>query len=426
MRVTVLDNGLWSKGEHSFAIDRALKATLEGAGIEVAIYSFQGVAVEICEELGCRPHFARNMYEYESVYVFRIDLLVRQLFAALKGSKIHIPSARRTSRVLNKSFETDLEKLPHEVWAEGNIVLLPGLMQNQLLGLARFLATRDLKAKVVCHLMFEPSWTSWGQPSPLGEGIYRKAFSLLANQIGKTVFLTTENRFMSNRYAADFDVAPGILPVPLLGAERGERVHDKIQIGFFGYSKIEKGFHLLAAAISICLSKRDDLQFKIQINHDGDNAVAAAEHALRKNSSLILFEGVLSAEEFAVETSKVDIMLVPYHPDIFGYRGSGIFTESITSGRPIVASKRTWAGLSVDMGQAIGETFDPYTSECLAAAILRLCSELEEKQAQALAKASTFKNANSIETYAHNLFVITGLEDPMGRTAPTIKSPWNS
>ena len=418
MRVTLLDNGLWSKGEHSFAIDRALKSTLEKAGIEVAIYSFQGVATAICEELGCRPHFARNMYEYESVYVFRIDLLARQLLAALKGTKIHIPSARRTARVLNESFEADLERLPHEVWAAGNIVLLPGLMQNQLLGLARFLSSREIQAKVVCHLMFEPSWTSWGQPSSIGEGIYRKAFSLLSNQIGKRVFFTTENRFMSNLYAADFHIATGILPVPLLGTERGEHIHEKIQIGFFGYSKIEKGFHLLAEAISICLSKRDDLQFKIQINHDGDNAVAAAEHELRKNPTLILFEGVLSAEEFAVETSLVDIMLVPYHPDLFGYRGSGIFTESITSGRPIVASKRTWAGLSVDMGQAIGETFDPYTSECLAAAILRLCSELKEKQAEAMAKASSFKNANSIETYAKNLFLITGLESPVNMFPP--------
>ena len=70
-------------------------------------------------------------------------------------------------------------------------------------------------------------------------------------------------------------------------------------------------------------------------------------------------------------TSQIDVMLLPYDPVAFGSaRGSGIFTESVASGRPIIASRGTFAGASVEKDEAEGEVFAPHTSEELAAAIV--------------------------------------------------------
>jgi hypothetical protein len=44
-------------------------------------------------------------------------------------------------------------------------------------------------------------------------------------------------------------------------------------------------------------------------------------------------------------------------------RGSAFFTESVAAGRPIVASRGTFAGTSVENNQAEGEVFALQTSE---------------------------------------------------------------
>ena len=413
MLMTILDNGLISHGEHSYAISSALKSRLNELRIESKIFGFRGLDETIRAELGCLPHFKHSLYG--EAPATRQEMLRRRFAAKFRRSIVdQTPSEVQSVRVLNASYYEDLTSLPAETWAAGNIVLFPGIMQNQLLGLAWFVRERraSIQAKIICQLMFEPSWLPWGKNSKrIGPKTYRKAFDILRPLMGKQIYYTSENAYVSGVYKRVFHVDVSLLPIPLNGARAAENFAH-INVGFFGYSKTEKGFHLLPEAIAICQSYRSDLNYFIQVQHSGgEKEIVDAEVRLRRNTGVTIVEGTLSPDEFASATSQIGIMLLPYDPVRFGVRGSGIFVESISAGRLIVASSEIWAGRCVTAGDAIGETFEPYTSEALAHAILRLCDGWEKKRLLALAKASDFEKKNSIGAYVDSIRAHPGTYD---------------
>ena len=141
-------------------------------------------------------------------------------------------------------------------------------------------------------------------------------------------------------------------------------------------------------------------EFIIQIqHHQWQPRVIEAEGALRGLAGVKLLTGVLSAHDFANWTGQADIILLPYDPITFGARGSGIFIESVAAGRPIIASKDTFAGTSVENEEAEGEVFAPYTSEALAAAIVRLIHRWPQCSERAAAKALAFARRHNGEFY---------------------------
>ncbi|MGH6801110.1 MAG: glycosyltransferase [Methylocella sp.] len=80
-------------------------------------------------------------------------------------------------------------------------------------------------------------------------------------------------------------------------------------------------------------------------------------------------------------------------------RGSGIFPESVAAGRPVVGSKGTFAGTSIEKNQAGGEVFAPHTSEALGAAIGRLMPRLPACKARAAERAQDFARSHSPGAY---------------------------
>lgn len=414
MRITILDPGLISKSEHSYALNTAITRGFQALGVRTDVYAFRLADPHIQTELECVLHFENSLYEGKSARGF--ESKKRLLVSRLTRSPVNLdPSEFRTSKDLNASFERDLEKLPFEVWDAGNIVLFPGLFQHQVLGLARFMRRNagEIQAKVVCQLMFPPTWTPWGRIAKRGRAIYRQAFRLTSGLTNKTLFFATENEHVAQIYAR-LGVTTHALPVPIKGSLSNKNDNGRICIGFFGYSKSEKGFHLLPEAIKICKDARLDLDFSVQIHHHGQEpeTIRAAEE-LGKISSTRLLRGALSAEDYAAETAKVDIMLLPYDPVLFGLRGSGIFVESASVGRAIVAAKGIWAACCIEAGEAAGETFEPYDSASLAAAILVLCTGLSRAKTQAAERASDFARKYSVNTYIENLFAITGVSPPL-------------
>ena len=406
MRVIILDNGLRSKDEHSYAIAASLTKHLAELQIPCKVYGFKKVAKDIRRELGCVPHFRRVMYG--NIWPPFWEILSRRLSSLRSGAPADLsPSEADTSARLNASFEADLRRLPADTWAAGTIVLFPGLMQHQVLGLSRFLTMppRPVEAKVVCQLMFEPSWLPWMRKSELGARTYAEAFETARPLIGTSLFFTFENDHVAETYATTFDLPALLLPIPVLRRKCQPRSGDRIRLGFFGYARAEKGFHLLPDAIARCQKAQPELEFTVQIQHHGfDRGIVQAEAAIRALPNVRILKGVLSAESYAAETGAVDIVLLPYDPVMFGLRGSAIFVESVSAARLIVASEGIWAATSIGKGEAAGEVFTPYTSAALAKAILRLCQTLPERQIEAIDRAALFEQTNSVGAYVERLF----------------------
>jgi glycosyltransferase involved in cell wall biosynthesis len=402
MEVIFVDNGLIGKGEHSYSLIKLVGERLTRCGVRYRVFGTKSIDPMIVAEIGALPHFSRSLYQSENPTPIERCLL--RLFALARGRACDatIPSERTSARVLNASFEQDLAALPPEIWSSDKLIVAPAVSQNQIVGLIRTLRAKadGERPRVVCHLMFAPSWTPWGRNGKLGQSLYRKAFALAGPMIGKTLFFTTENEAIASVYRGQYGIETRILPVPFGDAEPAAPCSGRPVFGFFGYSKFEKGFHLLPQAIEICRAHGLDANFTVQLQHGGwEPATVAAERTLRQIPGVRLVEGVLSHEEYTVETGKIDAMLLPYDPVLFGLRGSGIFTQSVAAGRPVIASAGTFAGASIASGKAEGEVFSPQDSAALAAAIMRLCSRLADSHARAAKLAKAFAHTHSAEAY---------------------------
>jgi hypothetical protein len=402
MEIIFLDNGLMTAGEHSYSLAKKVGEALARRALRHRVFGMKSIDPLIVAEIGAVPHFSRSLYENNSPTWNEISLRFLAAQARRASVALASPSERESWKKLNASFEKDLRALPENVWSSNNLIVVPGISQNQIFGLIRCLLARppDQQPRVICQLMFAPNWTPWGHNARLGNRFYSKAFGLAKPLVGKTLFFTTENDAIASLYRKEYGIDAEILPIPFGGVRAATVTVGRPRLGFFGYSKCDKGFHLLSRAIELCQSNGLEADFIIQVQHSGwAPAIVAAEHYLRTMKGLRLIEGVLDSDAYIAETSKIDVMLLPYDPLMFGLRGSGIFTESAAAGRPIIASAGTFAARSIERGEAEGEVFEPYDAMQLGAAIARLLPDLAARQIRAAARAKVFSQSHGADAY---------------------------
>jgi glycosyltransferase involved in cell wall biosynthesis len=437
MEVILLASSMVNCGDHSYRLIEEIGATLLSRNLPYRVFAAKSVEPEIVESMAVVPHFTHNLYYVHSVYNNLGSILTKTSFRWLDrlwgGARAlellavllqhlrpgrwpdeqakYIPLEYYDWKVLNKSHLANLAALPENVWAPDNLIVVTATSPNQLGGLVEFLLGRepDQIPRTVCQLMFPPNWSPSGHPARLGERLYDVAFKRAAPLIGKKLFFTTENEAMANIYRIAFRIEPKILPVPLRVAKLPREKEEKLRLGFFGYSKSDKGFHLLPETAAVCREKGLDIEFFVQIQHSQwEQATIKAERALRTQSNVHLIEGTLSSEDYIAATNKADVVLLPYDPVLFGLRGSGIFTESVAAGRPIIASDGTFAAESIKKGEAQGEVFAPYTAQACAGAIARLLPRLSECNTRAAARAEAFARSHNGEAYVDVLLGFWG------------------
>jgi glycosyltransferase involved in cell wall biosynthesis len=403
LELILIDSGLVNKAGHHYMLAKTLSGALARRKLRYRIFGMSGLEPSIAAEIGAIPHFSRS--PYETVPFSRSEEWLRSIAAIFGGAPFGGSpfSERQTWKALNGTFERDLAVLPAGVWQKDNLIFVMTIMQNQILGLVRFLRARphEQLPRVVCNLMLPPSFLPWGPVSTYGEEFYRVAFKLAAPLIGRLLFFTVDNEAMRTLYRKDFGLQTDILPIPFDASGPQRTMKGTVRVGFFGDSRYDKGFQLLPRAIELCQRDGLDAEFIVQIHNSGwTQCTIEAEAALRALKGVRLLEGVLSSEDYAAWTGRTDVILLPHDPVLFGaMRASGIFTESVAAGRPVVASRGTFAGTGVENNQVEGEVFAPHTSEALAAAIARLMPRLPACKARAAERAQDFARSHSPGAY---------------------------
>lgn len=403
MDVVFLDNGLIGFGEHSYSLIRQVGAALSRRGVSWRVYGARKIDPRVAEEFGAAPHFSHSLYESVGASANEWWLARAAAFLTLRRFDANLPTERASARALNRAFAQDILALPPDVLSPGRLVVLPGVSQHQLPGLVDALLRLEpaRRPRVLCQLMFAPDWTPWGGRARLGPKLYARAFARARPLIGTSLFFGAENAAIAALYRRVYGVEPALLPVPFGGAAPARPVPARPCFGFFGYSKADKGFHLLPEAIAICRARGLDADFLAQIQHGGwEASTVAAEQALRAQGGVRLIEGVLDEEAYAARVLECDAMLLPYDPALFGLRGSGLFTQSAAAGRPVVAAEGTFAAASVAAGEAEGETFAPYDAPAFAQAILRLAGRLPAAHERAAELAQAFAARHTPDAYA--------------------------
>jgi glycosyltransferase involved in cell wall biosynthesis len=412
MELIFLDAGLQNKAGHSYTLAKAVSQNLRRRNLPHRVFGLHSLEAPIARETGAIPHFSRSLYDGEDLsWLERQWRAARALFQSAPAG-FSGRSEWRSFKKLNHDFERDLQALPSNIWHPRNLLYVVAISQNQILGLIRFLRKlpESRLPRIACNLMFPPSFVPWGTVSVCGKQYYSRAFDAAAPLIGRRLCFTVENEAMRAAYQREFGIEARILPIPFVGARSKTAKAGPVRIGFFGDSKCDKGFHLLPEAIALCQESKLAAEFVVQIHHNHwEPRTIAAERAIRALKDIRLVEGILSCEDYESLTGEMDVMLLPYDPIAFGpARGSGIFTESVAAGRPVVAALGTFAGESVGKNEAEGEVFAPHTSAALAAAIARLLPRLPACKASAAKRAEEYARRHNPDSFTGALLELVG------------------
>ena len=157
---------------------------------------------------------------------------------------------------INARFAADLKRVPEALLGWADVVVIPSITPISYPGLGALAQERLLppaRGKVVLKFMFSPTWTSWSSVCASGPQMYRDAIMLLEEHIGDRLLLTSE--FAGS--AAEFEIILGrpidLLPHPVFWSEdhvvTRRASKGTVNIGFLGYAKREKGFHLLPEVV---------------------------------------------------------------------------------------------------------------------------------------------------------------------------------
>lgn len=121
----------------------------------------------------------------------------------------------------------------------------------------------------------------------------------------------------------------------------------------------------------------------------------AAVERLRAHPFVTLIEGELDPEAYVAALLAADALLLPYHADVYGLRGSGILVEGLSRG--LVALVR--AGVSMEDAANEGVVIRYEDAEALAEAVERLAATRDETLGEAARRAERFRLANSPAAY---------------------------
>ena len=202
------------------------------------------------------------------------------------------------------------------------------------------------------------------------------------------VHFYSDTHLLAHQYSLLFRIPFGTAPIPfaqqfLIEAQRSlpERpATAPLTAVYLGDARIEKGYLWLPAAIakvwqSHCLTGR--VRFRVQSNFNvpqGEPGILEASQRIAQYPPNIvsLMREPLSAADYYRELAAADIVLVPYSPQRYRFRSSGILVESATAGKVIVTSAGSWMETQVspnqatffttsaDFGSAIGKAVDQF------------------------------------------------------------------
>ncbi len=112
-----------------------------------------------------------------------------------------------------------------------------------------------------------------------------------------------------------------------------------------GNARREKGFSEVWEAVKLLgdLRESGQVEFRVQC-HRPDHFSAGLLAGARSARGLQLVNKALEEKEYFRQFVTADVVLIPYHSDHYAMRTSGVFCEARVAGRPVIASRGSWAG----------------------------------------------------------------------------------
>lgn len=409
MQLFVLQNGLESRATHYFNESLAWRAVLGERGIGCRLYVNRRAPPAIVAALDAVPVFA-----------FGTDDFVPFDHATQGLHDLVLKSDR---------FAFDCRLLERHGAGPGDIVVLPYAGGAEMAGLARWLESRKaaMRPRVVA-IVHRPG-DDWrfdrtrrrvvaGTTGPLRYGALR-----LSRAAGEArLLLAATSTRLAGLVGAVTGLEAAALPImwryPLAEAmaEQGEadalpRFRGRTwDLGLLGEWRPEKGGRLALDALRHVFAAHPSLSVLLQVRDAAQAAeVQDALAGTPGDGKVAVIAGTLGFEEFEAAVGACHLLLLPYNPERYVGRVSGLLVEAAAWGRPAIVPAGTWMADMIGEGRAAGVLFDRFAAEVIGEAVVRALGDREALEARARTLAAPWRAAERMERTVEAILAWAGV-----------------
>lgn len=316
-----------------------------------------------------------------------------------------------------KMFEKDLSQLDKKFeFKRGDLVISLTSYVSQILGISRFLKRYPINAPTFCiwfHQLYPPTKDFSETLNPeFKSKVYKnlkRAFKALKDFDNVFVF-TTPSEGLRETYSEIASHSVHKLPLPYsyptLKNKRTSR--NNLTFGFLGDGRYEKGLLIILEQI---LKAKDKTNLYL-LENIFPRGYSDSELIKLKNleakiigeyANVIFIKEPLSNQEYKGLFEKVEAFLIPYHPQSYNSRVSGVFIEAVINAKPVIASSDTWMAEQIKLlGNGIIFDYKSGTKD-LQNSITKLVTNYDSFLQKALKASKQYRNIHSPRNFIKTL-----------------------
>ncbi len=220
----------------------------------------------------------------------------------------------------------------------------------------------------------------------------------------KIIQFYTDTDDLIERYNSLSQVNLRKIPIPFrqekLKESKDNFNKDKpIHVVYLGDARPEKGYHYLPDIVQSLWTdyiQSGRIKLTIQSNFSiegGEGLIPQARLALERypQEKVTLIKQAMSADDYYQLLSNADVLILPYDPHSYRFRTSGVLTEALAAGKPVIVPNNSWLAKQVDLSRAsIYET-----PEKIAKGVIRIIENLPQFSESAKQFARSWCEQNS-------------------------------
>lgn len=262
----------------------------------------------------------------------------------------------------SRAFGRDTLRVLRQVRpADGDVVFIPTLEENEMLGLLQCLAKLPAARRLAWHLLFRRNiYVGRGVDYVLqdeNQRPLRNAFRAFQRRLdGADVRFYTDTEQLTEQYNRLGVFRFQTLPIPVDPQYR-QRESDggPANVVYVGDARTEKGYQFVPAIVDDLWPRvqRGEICFTLQSNFNSPQGepsavVAKAQLQQKRHPAVRLLDRPLTSDEYRDTVLSGDAALVLYDRDNYFARSSGIFTEAMFAGIPVVTPSGSWMALQLE------------------------------------------------------------------------------
>jgi glycosyltransferase involved in cell wall biosynthesis len=321
MKALIIDPAVHSLGGHHFNAVQRLQGGLGKLGVAAPCLGSAYADRRVVDELACTPTFTRSVYGRTYAAPAEFDDSVAE-------------TGRQLAEALRRSGTPDL-------------IVLPCCDQVSAMALARQLKRSWSRTRphILLWLLYGPNHLK-APDDPVAAGLAseaRAAYAELADNAGD-VRAYCETPAMADFYRSLVPFEVGVMPGPGLPARARatKAAAGPPIVSCIGFANRAKGYRLLPQAMQHVLDRHRDVRFMIHGIVKGSDAEADQplfDRLAGLAERVEVRQEVLASNEYLARLAEAALLLLPYDPDVYRWRGSGVFADAHHVGIPVVAPK---------------------------------------------------------------------------------------